>query len=70
MSYEFESTETVRVIPILKEPPRIFNFVMETGDGDAKLGFTFNVKRTFYNRLRYWLFCKFFPFRITRWDKV
>lgn len=27
-----------------------------------------NVKRTFINRFRYWMFCKFFPVTIERWD--
>jgi len=30
--------------------------------------FEFTVKKTSLARLKYWLFCKFFPFRIERWD--
>ena len=28
-----------------------------------------NVKRTLHNRFRYWMLCRFFPFKIERWDK-
>ena len=30
--------------------------------------FQFTVKKTILARLKYWLFCKFFPFKIIRWE--
>ncbi len=43
------------------------NFVMTQGESDSRIRWEFRVKRTLLNRFRYWLFCKFFPFRIVRW---
>ena len=42
------------------------NFILAMNDGDVKLHFY--VKRSVGNRLRYWLFCKFFPFKIVAWN--
>lgn len=30
--------------------------------------FHFRVKKTLLARIKYWLFCQFFPFKIIRWD--
>lgn len=45
------------------------NFTMRMGEVGNALSFDFQVKRTWLNRLKYWLFCKFFPFKIVRWNK-
>jgi len=44
--------------------PMPFNFEMCMGE----ICFQFHVKKTLGNRLKYWLFCKFFPFKVSRWD--
>ena len=31
---------------------------------------TVPIKKTWYNRLRFWLFFKFFPFKFKEWGKV
>jgi len=46
------------------------NFVLATGEPSFGLRFEFCVKKTISNRIKYWLFCKFFPFRIERWDEL
>ena len=53
---------------VLNEQPTP-NFTMKMGDGPANILWELNVKKTLRNRLKYWLFCQFFPFRIVRWDK-
>lgn len=58
---EKKNIETFKLME-LPPPP---NFELQTGD----LSLQFTVKRTLLNRLKYWLFCKFFPFKIGRWDK-
>ena len=40
----------------------------ELSFADDVVCFSFVVKKTIVNHLKYWLFCKFFPFKITRWD--
>jgi len=42
---------------------------MEISFGDGEIIIFSNVKKTLYNRFRYWMLCKFFPFTIVRWDK-
>jgi len=48
------------------------NFVLAFDDmgysGSFVIEFSFTVKKTVRARLKYWLFCKFFPFKIKRWD--
>ena len=47
------------------------NFAMQMGEDEGPSlgeGFEFTVKKSITNRIRYWLFCKFFPFRIVRWE--
>ena len=34
---------------------------------NTSMRFCFNEKRTLIKRLKWWLFCKFFPFKIVRW---
>ena len=36
-------------------------------DGIYPLLFMIATKKTWYNRLRFWLFFKFFPFEFKRW---
>ena len=51
---------------IFKQPTP--NFEIQQGDGNNCLIWCFMVKRTLLNKLKYWLFCKFFPFKIVRWE--
>ncbi len=44
------------------------NFEIEMG-ANFSVRFVFNEKRTLIKRLKWWLFCKFFPFRIVKWDR-
>jgi len=37
-------------------------------DNPFKIQFEFTVKKTLKARIKYWLFCKFFPFKIKRWN--
>ncbi len=48
-----------------KPPP---NFTMRMGDDGVCVDWDYRVNKTLLNRIRYWLFCKFFPFKIVRWD--
>ena len=45
-----------------------FNFEMKMGKDDGGFSYCFNVKKTILSRVKYWLFCKFFPFRIILWE--
>ena len=47
-------------------PEPRFNFEIAFAPGDIVLNA--NIKRTILNRFRYWMPCKFFPFKIKRWD--
>lgn len=49
-------------------PPRQ-NFGMQMGEDSYGVVLEFTVTRNLVNRLKYWLFCKFFPFKIVHWDK-
>jgi len=48
------------------------NFVLAFDDMGYEnpfgIQFEFTVKKTPKARIKYWLFCKFFPFKIKRWD--
>ena len=44
------------------------NFSLAMGETECSLTFEFRVEKTLVNRLKYWLFCTFFPFRVVRWD--
>ena len=50
---------------IIVQPPAP-NFALAFEDGDIQ--FEFTVKKTLRARVKYWLFCKFFPFKVERWD--
>lgn len=45
------------------------NFIMKMGDNEGDVRIYFHVKKTIKNRFKYWLFCKFFPFKIIEWEK-
>lgn len=45
-----------------------FNLEISLG-GQNGILFHQNVKRTLVNRFKYWMLCKFFPFKIERWEK-
>lgn len=47
-------------------PPKP-NFSLTMGDDGSDVVFEFRVEKTLLNRIKYWLFCKFFPFK-ARWD--
>ena len=55
---------------VLRDPAP--NFVLAFDDmghdNPFSLQFEFTVKKTILARIKYWLFCKFFPFRIGRCD--
>lgn len=51
--------------PIPADP----NFSMEMGDPPIMFILSFVVKRTFLNRIKYWMFFRFFPFRLVRWER-
>ena len=52
---------TYRIMDIPKP-----NFKMSMGDSDDVV-FAFTVRKTLKKRVKYWLFCSFFPFRIKEW---
>ena len=43
------------------------NFEIEMGE-NISVRFAFNEKRTLPKRLKWWLFCKFFPFKVIKWN--
>lgn len=45
------------------------NLVLIMGEGMENITFYLFAKRTLGNRLKWWLFCKFFPFKITHWNE-
>lgn len=48
-------------------PPR--NFSLRMGDTrEHSITYTFWVKKTLRNRIKWWLFCRFFPFVIDEWE--
>jgi len=52
----------------LPEPNFSLRFDDMGVDNPFYLQFDFTVKKTPLARLKYWLFCKFFPFKIVKWD--
>ena len=54
----------INVIDI-KEP----NFVIQMGEDSLSLSFHYCVNKTMKNRIKYWLFCRFFPFEIVKWER-
>ena len=46
------------------------NLILAMGEPDGGLQFGLRVKKTWLNRARYWLLCKFFPFKVKRWDNL
>lgn len=44
------------------------NFVMEIGNPSI-LSLSFFVKKTILNRIRYWIFFMFSPFKLVSWEK-
>ena len=45
------------------------NFDLMMGEGPNSVTFHMYVKPTLIHRFKWWLFCKFFPFKVVRWDK-
>ncbi len=45
------------------------NFEMYQGDLPNGIIWAYMVKKTLLNRFKYWMFFKFFPFKLKRWDK-
>ena len=52
----------------LTNPNFVLSFDDMGYDNPRSVQFVFTVKKTKLARLKYWLFCKFFPFKIKRWD--
>lgn len=48
--------------------PNIPNFEIEMGD-NISVRFCFNEKKNIIKRIKWWLFCQFFPFKIVKWNK-
>ena len=46
------------------------NFDLRMGEGSNSVTFHMYVKPTVIHRFKWWLFCKFFPFEVVRWDKT
>jgi len=55
---------------MVESPTPNFVLVFDDMGYDNPFGiqFEFTVKKTMLARVKYWLFCKFFPFKIKRWD--
>ena len=51
---------------LISKQPQKPNFALAFDGTEIQLEFT--VKKTLKAKIKYWLFCKFFPFRIIRWD--
>ncbi len=51
---------------IIDKPPEP-NFSLITGEKDNALQINFTVKKNLKNKIKWWLFCKVFPFRIGWW---
>ena len=46
------------------------NLTFFMGEGIANLQFQLRVNRTPLNRLKYWLFFRFFPFKLIEWKNI
>lgn len=49
---------------------RVPNFSLRQGDAPGCVEWHFCVKKNLINKIRYWLFCKFFPFKIIKWEDL
>ena len=58
-------TEPIIINVKMPEP----NFEMQSGDIPKCLRISLSVKKTIRNRIKWWLFFQFFPFKLLRWDK-
>lgn len=45
------------------------NITLQIGEDDGGAHVSFTANKTLYNKFRYWMFCKFFPFKIVNWTK-
>ena len=65
--------EEDKKIEFLEEPvirvtlPKV-NLVLQIADNPSFLRFEFYVKKTLLNRFKFWMFCRFFPFKIIEWE--
>ena len=50
----------------IKQPE--VNIEIRWGDDPENIRFHFYAKKTTLNRIKYWLLCQFFPYRIERWE--
>ena len=46
------------------------NLVMQLGEETNSIIWSFTVKKTWLNRFKFWIFFKFFPFRLVSWEKL
>lgn len=46
------------------------NFKLQVGESLSCVTFEFREGYTIKKRLKWWLFCKLFPFKIVHWDKL
>lgn len=52
----------------LPAPPPTSNFEMTMGDGLAQIDIQMRVEKTLLNRIKWWLFFQYSPFKLKRWD--
>ena len=52
------------VVQSIPEP----NFWLAMGEDELDIKIGFRVKRTWVNRMKWWCFCRVFPFRIEKWE--
>ncbi len=67
-SVQDKRTDFITPLPKPLMMPSNNNFSLTMGEQENKVSFNFQVEKTFKNKIKYWLFCKFFPFKITKWE--
>ena len=55
------------MVEVIKTPEP--NFIMRMGEGSASFQFHMEVKKSWQNRIKYWLFFQFFPFQLVKWTE-
>ena len=51
-------------------PPPEPNFSMQVGEDYCCTTFQMQVKKTILNRIKFWLFFQFFPFKLVEWTEL
>jgi hypothetical protein len=63
-----EGWQELRALATPPKPNFYLRFDDMGYDEPSFMVFQFTVKKTLLARLKYWLFCKFFPFKIAKWE--